>query len=115
MRACIVQKSRGEEGKCSSRTWWVGKLIPAEQGQANSSQETVTAAVTNLNFTGCCLFLCACVYVNSNIAISIKKNTSYLQVREIADMGVEVSSALGVETSDSVTGDSLLPTSNTST
>lgn len=31
-------------------------------------------------------------------------------MREIADMGVEVSSVLGVETSDSVTGDSLLPT-----
>lgn len=74
----------------------------------------VKAAVTNLNFTRCCLFLGACAYVNKNIAISIKKTTSYLQRREIADMGVEVSSTLGVETSDSVTGDSLLPTSNTS-
>lgn len=36
-------------------------------------------------------------------------------MREIADMGVEVLFALGVETSDLVTGDSLLPTSNTST
>lgn len=36
-------------------------------------------------------------------------------MREIADMGVEVLFALGVETSYSVTGDSLLPTSNTST
>lgn len=76
-----------------------------------------TARVTNLNFTRCCLFLgaYACAYVNNNIAISIKKTTSYLQMREIADMGVEVSSALGVETSDSVTGDSLLPISNTRT
>lgn len=36
-------------------------------------------------------------------------------MRETENMGVEVSSALGVEASDSVTGDSLLPTSNTST
>lgn len=36
-------------------------------------------------------------------------------MREIADMGVEVLFALDVEASDSVTGDSLLPASNTST
>lgn len=59
--------------------------------------------------------LCACAYVDNNIAHLIKKTTSYLKMRETENMGVEVSSALGVEASDSVTGDSLLPTSNTST
>lgn len=111
MRACTVQRAGGG-GKMQLR--WAGRLTPAERGQANSSQEMVTAAVTN-DFTRCCLLLCTCAYVNNSIAVSTKKTTSYLQMREIADLGVEVSSALSVETSNSVAGDSLLPKSNAST
>lgn len=66
VRARSVLRSWGKDGRGSSRTWWVGKLIPAEPGQTNSSQETVTAALPNPNFTPSVLFLPACVNNNSN-------------------------------------------------
>lgn len=55
-----------ELGGGSSRTWWVGKLIPAEAGQANPSEETVTAALPDLPFTTSILPSPAHVNNNSN-------------------------------------------------
>lgn len=60
-------------GKADPSRVRTGKFI---SGDDHSS----TVAVTTLNFTRCCLFLCACAYVNNNIAISIKKTRASLQM-----------------------------------